>query len=116
MHFTAAPPFRVKDLYDVAHPGLVLNGLLGRELDAVEEASALGPVSARFLSGLSEPVLREFLRRSFLRVRNAGELTRLRARYAELAAYFPPRSVTGCRSDGAAAQAAPGTPGACGRG
>lgn len=109
MHFTAAPPFRVQDLYDVTHPGLVPIGLLGRELAAVEEASALGPVSARFLSGLSEPVLREFLRRSFLRVRSAGELARLRARYAELAPYFPPRSVTGCRSGDAAARRAPET-------
>jgi hypothetical protein len=64
---------------------------LERELEAVEEASVLGPVPARFLSGLSEPVLREFLRRSFLRVRTTGEMDRLRARYAEFAAYFPPR-------------------------
>jgi hypothetical protein len=74
MHLTALAPF------------------LGRELAAVEEASALGPLTARFLSGLSEPVLREYLRRCFLRVRTPGELHRLRARYAEFAAYFPPPS------------------------
>ena len=64
---------------------------LERELAAVEEASMLGPVSPRFLTGLSEPVLREFLRRSFLRARSEGERDRLRARYAEFASYFPAR-------------------------
>ena len=62
---------------------------LERELEAVEEAAMLGPVPSGFLAGLSEPALREFLRRSFLRARNAGERDRLRARYAAFAAYFP---------------------------
>jgi hypothetical protein len=62
--------------------------LAERELQAVEEASALGPVPVRFLTALSEPVLREFLRRSFARVRSPWERERLRTRYAELAPYF----------------------------
>ena len=62
---------------------------LERELEAVEEAAMLGPVPAGFLAGLSEPALREFLRRSFLRARNEGERDRLRARYAAFASYFP---------------------------
>ena len=66
-----------------------MHSLYERELQAVEEASILGPLPARFLCGLSEPVLREFLRRVFGRVRSAGELDRLRSRYAELAPYFP---------------------------
>ena len=62
---------------------------LERELAAVEEASMLGPVPSGFLTGLSQPALREFLRRSFARARSRAELDRLRARYAEFAPYFP---------------------------
>ena len=47
MHFTAAPPFRVEDLYDLSRPSLSPSAALGRELAAVEEAAVLGPVPAR---------------------------------------------------------------------
>ena len=82
-------PFRIDDLYDLSRPAFSDSAALERELHAVEDAAVLGPLPVHRLRGLSEAALREFLRMSLLRVRTRGELDRVRARYAELGAYFP---------------------------